>query len=82
MRSGRRKLGYEEIMSGIWSPEDGPSLCVPYISKAVPLRHAGAKEERTYSSYSLFTEALDGVCGQRHARPRFIPGRGSPIPIR
>jgi hypothetical protein len=28
--------------------------------KAIPLRHAGAKRERMYSSYSFFTSALCG----------------------
>jgi hypothetical protein len=36
-------------------------------SKTVPLRHAGEKGERKYSSYSFFTSALEGVSGQRHA---------------
>jgi hypothetical protein len=37
-------------------------------------RHAGVWGERTYSSYSFSTSALDGLSGQRHARPRFSPG--------
>jgi hypothetical protein len=36
-------------------------------SKAVLLRHAGAKGERKYSSYSFLTSALDGVSGQSYA---------------
>jgi hypothetical protein len=31
-------------------------------------RHADFKEEREYSSFSLFTSALEGMSGQRHAR--------------
>jgi hypothetical protein len=50
-------------------------------SKTVPLRHAGAKGERKYSSYSFFTSALDWVGGKRHPRPSFTPGKGSPVPI-
>jgi hypothetical protein len=43
-------------------------------SKAVPLRHAGAKRERKYSSYSFFTLALDG--GEWSASR---PGRALPL---
>jgi hypothetical protein len=41
------------------------------ISKAVPLRHVGAKGGEAYSSYSLMTSALDGVSGQLHAPAAF-----------
>jgi hypothetical protein len=34
--------------------------------------------ERIYSSYSFMTSTLDGVSGQRHARPRFTPGERTP----
>jgi hypothetical protein len=43
-------------------------------SKAVPLRHAGAKGERTYSSYSFLTSALGG--GEWSASR---PGRALPL---
>jgi len=36
------------------------------VSKDVPLRDAGARGERMYSS-SFLTFALDGVSGKRHA---------------
>jgi hypothetical protein len=42
-------------------------------SKAVPLRHAGAKRERNYSSYSFWTSALDRVSSQRHAPAALYP---------
>jgi hypothetical protein len=47
-------------------------------SKAVPLRHAGAKGEKNYSSYSFLTSALD--MGEWSAsRPnRVSPGERSP----
>jgi hypothetical protein len=35
-------------------------------SKALPLRHAGAKGERKYNSYSFLTSVLEGMSGQRH----------------
>jgi hypothetical protein len=41
------------------------------LNKKVKLsryRHAGAKEERAYSSYLFLTSALDGVDCQIHAR--------------
>jgi hypothetical protein len=43
--------------------------------------HEGANGESSYNSYSFLTSALDGVNGQRHAPPRFTPGKGLPIPI-
>jgi hypothetical protein len=36
------------------------NLYVNVKSKAVPVRHAGAKGERSYSSYSFLISALDG----------------------
>jgi hypothetical protein len=33
-----------------------------------------------YSSYSFLTFALDGVSGQRHAPPLFVPGKGPLVP--
>jgi hypothetical protein len=36
-------------------------------------RHAGAKGERSNSSYSFLTSTLDGVSGQRHASPALYP---------
>jgi hypothetical protein len=47
-------------------------------SKAVPLRHAGAKGERKYSSYSFLTSALDGESGQRHASTALYPRERTP----
>jgi hypothetical protein len=41
-------------------------------SKAVPLCHAGAKGERTYSFYSFLTSALDGEWSSS------CPGRALP----
>jgi hypothetical protein len=41
-------------------------------------RHEGACVERGYSSYSFSTSALDGVSGQRHARPGFTSGERNP----
>jgi hypothetical protein len=35
--------------------------------KAIPLRHAGAKRERMYSSYSFLPRHCVGVSGQRYA---------------
>jgi hypothetical protein len=47
-------------------------------SKAVPLRHAGAKGEMSYySSYSFLTLALDGVSGQCHAPAALYRGKDS-----
>jgi hypothetical protein len=46
-------------------------------SKAVPLRHAGAKVDRIYISYLLSTSALDVVSGQRHAPAAFYPGEST-----
>jgi hypothetical protein len=51
---------------------------VAYIGKAVPLRHAGAKGERSYSFYSFMTSALDGVSGQRHAPAALYPRERTP----
>jgi hypothetical protein len=42
-------------------------------------RHAGAKGERNYSSYSIFTSALEGVSGQRHAPAAFYPREKTPV---
>jgi hypothetical protein len=36
------------------------------MNKLSRYRHTGDKGERTYSSYSFLTSALDGVSGQRH----------------
>jgi hypothetical protein len=47
-------------------------------SKHLPLHQAGAEGEIRYSSYSFLASALDGVSGQRHARPHFIPGERTP----
>jgi hypothetical protein len=44
-------------------------------NKAAPLRHARAKEDISYSSYSFLNSALDGVCGQRHAPAALYPRR-------
>jgi hypothetical protein len=45
-------------------------------------RHGGTWGERSYSSYSFSTSALDGVSGQRHAPAALLPpGKGPPVPI-
>jgi hypothetical protein len=46
--------------------------------KAVLVRHAGAKGERKYCSYSFFTSALDDVSGQRHAPASLYPRGRTP----
>jgi hypothetical protein len=40
--------------------------------------HAGAKGERSYSSYSVLTSELDGVSGQRHALAALYPRERCP----
>jgi hypothetical protein len=45
------------------------------IKSRLTTRHAGAKGERKYSSYSLLTSAVYGVCGQRHAPAFLYPRR-------
>jgi hypothetical protein len=49
-------------------------LVTYYISKskAVQLRHEGAKGERLYCFYSFLASALDEVSGQRHARAALL----------
>jgi hypothetical protein len=43
---------------------------------AVPAtRHGGTRGERSYSSYSYLTSALDGVSGQRHVPAALYPFR-------
>jgi hypothetical protein len=42
-------------------------------SNAVPLRHAGSKGERIYSSYSFLTSTLDGVSCQCHFPAALYP---------
>jgi hypothetical protein len=49
-------------------------------SNAVALRHADAKGERNYGSYSFLTSALNGVNGQRHAQAALYRGKGPPPP--
>jgi hypothetical protein len=46
-------------------------------------RHADAKGDRKYTSYSFFISALpDGVSGQRRTLSRALPlGKGPPVPI-
>jgi hypothetical protein len=40
-----------------------------------------AKGERSYSSYSFFTSALDGESGQRHTPATLHPpGKDPPVP--
>jgi hypothetical protein len=41
-------------------------------------RHAGAKVEIRYSSYSFLTSTLDGVNGQRHAPAALYPRGKNP----
>jgi hypothetical protein len=41
-----------------------------------------ATKGEEYSSHWFLTSALDWVSGQRHARPRFTPGKYPPVPIR
>jgi hypothetical protein len=50
----------------------GPSRKGKQQSKAVPLRHARAKEKGRYSSYSFLSSALDGS-GQLHAPAALYP---------
>jgi hypothetical protein len=51
-------------------------------AKAVPIRHEGAWGERSYSSYSFLTSAIDGVNGQRHALAALYPReKDPPVPI-
>jgi hypothetical protein len=42
-------------------------VCKTVKVKLSRYRHAGAKGETKYKSYSFFTSALDEVSGQRHA---------------
>jgi hypothetical protein len=46
-------------------------------SKPVPLRHAGAKLERRYSSCSFLISALRGWMVTVTPRPRITPGEGT-----
>jgi hypothetical protein len=70
-------------------PEDNSERCycsVVIVKSNVTLschRYAGAKGERRYSSYSLFTSALDGGkwLASRPGRA-LIPGREPSVPIR
>jgi len=62
------------------------TTCLEELSKskrkAVPLRHAGAKGEKRYSSYSFLTSALDG--GEWSAsRPgrALTPGKDPQYPL-
>jgi hypothetical protein len=52
------------------------------VSKTVPLRHADAKGERSYSSDSFLASALDG-CEWSASRPgrALLPGERTPVPI-
>jgi hypothetical protein len=46
------------------------------------IRHAGAKGEKRYSSYSFLTSALDGgEVVSVTPRPRFSPGKGTSVHI-
>jgi hypothetical protein len=51
--------------------------------KVVPLRHAGAKGDRQYSSYSFWASAPDGDEWSA-SRPgsALPPGKGPPVPTR
>jgi hypothetical protein len=51
------------------------------ILQAVPLSHAGANGERTYSSHLFLTCTLNGLSDQRHATPRFTPRKGLAVPV-
>jgi hypothetical protein len=42
--------------------------------------HAGAKEERSYRSYSFLTLVLEGVSGQRHAPAALYSRERTPAP--
>jgi hypothetical protein len=43
-------------------------------------RHAGARVERKYSSYSFLTLTLDDVSGLRHAPALLYRGKGPQVP--
>jgi hypothetical protein len=47
----------------------------------IATRHAGAKVERKYSSYSFLNSVLGGVSGQRHTPAALCPGKGLPVSI-
>jgi hypothetical protein len=49
-----------------------------YEVKGAPLRHADAKGERKYSSYSFLTPTLDGEMDKVTFRPPFTLGERSP----
>jgi hypothetical protein len=52
------------------------------MSKATPLRHAGAKGEKMYSSYSFLTSALDASeWSVSHLARALPPGKGPLVPI-
>jgi hypothetical protein len=48
-------------------------------SKAIPLRHEGAKRERTYIFYSFLTSWVDWVVSVA-SRPPFTSEKGPPVP--
>jgi hypothetical protein len=48
-------------------------------SNAVPLRHAGSKGERIYSSHSFLTSTLDGVSCQCHFPAVLYPRGKDPL---
>jgi hypothetical protein len=51
-------------------------------NKAVPLRHAGAKRERVYSSYSFLTSALDeGELSASHPGLALPPEKDPKYPL-
>jgi hypothetical protein len=56
------------------------SHCYASCNKICPdSRHAGAKGERRYSSYSFLTSALDGVSGHREAPAALYPREITPV---
>jgi hypothetical protein len=51
------------------------------VSKAVPLRHAGAKEDLRYSSYSLTSSLDGGEWSPSLPGCALPPEKGPPVPI-
>jgi hypothetical protein len=68
--------------------DGGPRVRLPPVKwstiaeslRNTDVRHAGAKRERRYSTYSFLTSELDGVRGQRHGRSLPL-GKGRRYPL-
>jgi hypothetical protein len=70
----------------VWFLPFSSYLSVAYVSrvqtKSSPLRHADAKGERKYSSYSSLTSEVDGgEWSASHTVRAFTPAKGTPVPI-